>query len=483
MEFGLANGLAARVPYGDMINDLRYNEQAKERAKENQANRAKLFADDVRYNNAMNSFDHQQVTNYVQPKIAELGKWQRDNPNWRFDPMKMAEYQNKLIDMKDNEHLQRGMRVDNHIKKYQDWLSDPKNADVKDLPEAQQYKQHLANYLTTGSIDGNGANRQEFRFEAPFEGTDTTPVWMNYAKNVRQNGVDIKYLADGAASHHQYVTDADKLLAAQAPLNDAKFGRIARKEYNDYVAKLPDGSKKPTLEQYAISKMNPYFDTDKYQNFSYKTGEGGRGGKGKGEARDPYAELYRRAASKPTMEVQVAPSGMKEAILGKNISLNTNGSFIRTSKGNLIPFAGGNIPDDNISTSNSRMVYNPNQGAFGSYSIQMPLSQLEQSLGGANIFDTPTFGTGWLGNGTAVRDKYQDYGIQLVKDKDGNDYAQVDLWRPMEGTNSNTHAAYNHGLGGKAEDFTSGDNAVEQPATVVQGGVAYHWNASKGVYE
>lgn len=459
---GLA-GLAVRVPYGDFMQQDRQQREDLEVAKARKEARTKLLAEDYDYNNAMNSFDHAIVKDYATKQIGNIGKWEHENVGWQYNPELYRQRNAMLKDLKDNDYLHKGMRVDSELKRYNEYKNDPKNADVLDLPEFKQYENHIANYLHTGSIDGVQGNNKEFKFQPPFEGVDTTPVWMNYAKNVRQNGLDIKHLGTGVASQHQFVTDDDKLQAAQAALNDAKFGRIARKEYNDYSAKIPNGQKKITLEQYAINKMNPYFDTDKYQNYNYKTGEGSGGRKGSEQPfRDAYSEIYDRARKAPTVEVQAAPNGMREIILGKNTALNTNGSFIRTSKGNLIPINAGNIPDDNISTSNSRMVYNPNKGAFGSYSIQMPLDQLENALGGANVFDTPTFFTHWLGNNTSVRDKYKDYGIQLVKDKDGNDFAQIDLWKPMEGTNTSTHSAYNHGLGSKAEEFTSAGEQGEE---------------------
>jgi hypothetical protein len=468
MEFGFLQGLARPVDWDGRISDLHRQSEETEAARQRAANRAKMFADDTQYTNAINSYDHSLIKGYSQEKIKELGAWTRNNPDWQYNPVKYAEYRSRVNDLKDNDLLHKGLRVDSEMKKFDSYLNDPKNNPMRNSPEIQQYKQHLQNYLLSGSTDGVKGNNKEFKFVPPEQLTDITPTLLKYAKSVRQSGVDYRDRALGVKSRQMFVTSDDKLKAAKAAIDDYETGHIIQTNYNHYLGNLKANEKPKTIEQYTIEKMDPFFETDKYEDIHYQVKDGGSGsGSSKDKARDLFRELYDRGRQAPTVEIQAGANGTRERILGKNTALNTNGSYVKTSKGDWIPFNGGIIPADQITTSNSRFVYHPNKGGHLSYSVVMPLNAVEQALGGASVFDLPTFGTKWLGNSTNIEDKYKDYGIQLIKDEKGNELAQIDLWSPTEANNSNEHAAYNHGMGAKPEEIISsgtvGGNMVTGP--------------------
>lgn len=115
-EIGLLGGLAQDFQSDKRIGDLYRQEEALNRAKSMAEQKAVMFANDTKYQNAMNPFDNARVKQRNTKAIYDLGAWQREHPNWRIDPALRAEYNNKLDDIKGNEDVIRGMASDNAFK-------------------------------------------------------------------------------------------------------------------------------------------------------------------------------------------------------------------------------------------------------------------------------------------------------------------------------------------------------------------------------
>lgn len=473
---GLKKGLAQSFGYDQMTADIARRQDQMRQAKVYAENQAKMLADDFDYNNAMNAWDNTQVKQFAQNKINELGKFIRENPDYKYNVQKRIIYNNIKKELKDNKALNEGLQVDSNIKQMQAYMNDPKNAPIVQSEDFKPILAQYENYIKTGSVDGNTANRKLFSFAPPEERVDTTPILMNYAQNVALNGKDMKWLARGVGSVHQFATNDDKAAAAEGAINDRVLGKYLQKEYNDYISNIGEGEKPINFKQYVVTKMSPYFKNDEYKNFNYATGDGGKSGSGSGSsgAVNRYAELIQRAqqASKKGGVAAIDAKGLDQIISGGKEVLNTNGLLFEVSPGNFVPFKGGLTKG--YTTSNSVVKHDPATGEVkASVKVQMPKSDFEKYLDNADVFDNPTFGMSSIFGDTKIRGPFEKSGIQLSTDEDGNEVALFDLWVPLEKTNTNIAASYNHALGSKAEEVTSDFQAELVDTKTGSNGVTY----------
>mgnify|MGYP000443958442 FL=1 len=84
-EIGLLTGLAQNMGYDQKINDLRWNEQQNQRALAESEGKAKMFADDLDFQNAVNEHDAPLIKEFAKNKINEIGKYVRENPDWIYN--------------------------------------------------------------------------------------------------------------------------------------------------------------------------------------------------------------------------------------------------------------------------------------------------------------------------------------------------------------------------------------------------------------
>lgn len=455
---GLAQGLAVKVPYDDMVQDMYRNQAYRQNQQQQAEQRAKMFADDTQFTNAMNAYDHDIVSNYARAKITDLGKWTSQNPNWRYDPNLRAQYQNMVNDIKDNYYLRTGLQVDAAIKDFQAFQKDPKNADVLDLPEMVQYRRQLENYLKSGSIDGNTANRLLFDFKPPFEGYNTTPDIIKYAQAAKKSGVNMKYLPDGGRSMVQFVSDADKQASVNAYLNDVIDGRKARYEYNHYIANLGEKDSKPTLQKYWLDKFEPHFKSPDYSTPHYdaagKNGKGGNTGEGGNNGINPYDKLINDARNNPARQIPADNNGVRELLVGANNYANINNAFFMNNKGNLDPYHNaGSVPESRISTSDSKMYHNPVNGKYYiSYDVLLTPKEANRALFGKRFNDED--------EDAIILQANKNYNANLVEEnhmisgKQYTDrYIQTKQWKEVDPDNAHI---YNHGVKGtKAEVVNS----------------------------
>lgn len=448
-EYGIKQGLAQSFGYDQRVQDMARQNNAMRQAQIYSENKAKLLADDFDYNNAMNAWDNTAVKGFAQNKLKEIGKFMRENPDFESNLEKRVAYKNLTKELKDNKALNEGLQVDANIKAMQGYMNDPKNAPLVQSEDFEPIKRQYENYLKTGSIDGNTANRKLFTFTPPEELVDTTPLLSKYAQMTALNGQDKRWLAKGAGTIHQFATDMDKAAAAEGAINDRELGKYLQKEYNDYTSKLGENVKPLTLKQYVVNKMQPYFKGDEYKNFNYSTSTSDGGDKKTKGGRNYFKELLQRTQKAGGAPVAASAEGAKQYLTGGQDKLNTAGMLYEKNDGNFVQVAGGLLND--FTTAGSEAKWTPN-GLMMSVIANVPVSSstdLDQ-LGdfmGENVYD---FGI-WSDNVNKGFDKNAKVGV----DKNGNPAVSVKLWVPVESTNTNTSAAYNHGMHAKAEDVTS----------------------------
>jgi hypothetical protein len=166
---------------------LRYNEEAKKRAQAEAEAKAKVFADDFNYTNAMNTHDNPLVKQFAQFQIKRIGSYVNNNPDWQTNVQKRAEYQQLVRELKDNPDLQRGLATDDAMKKMNEFSADPKNASLKSSSRWKEIEEEKQNYILFGNQKGKEAAETEgkkaFVFTA-INKIDTQKVVTDAANNL-----------------------------------------------------------------------------------------------------------------------------------------------------------------------------------------------------------------------------------------------------------------------------------------------------------
>lgn len=154
-EFGAILGSAVSLNYDQQVNDLfRYDQMRKQTQALNES-KAKLFADDLEFQNAMNEYDAPRVKEFAANQIRRIGEFVKNNPDYATDVGKMGQLKVMKNELKNNTPLLRGLAVDKAYKEYltdrQEALKNPNSWNMKALDaEGQKFN----NYFKTGNANG-----------------------------------------------------------------------------------------------------------------------------------------------------------------------------------------------------------------------------------------------------------------------------------------------------------------------------------------
>lgn len=169
LEFGVRRGLAVRVNWDQQIADQRYAYMLQKQANNEAEARAKLFADDMQYQNAINAYDNPIIKEKARQKIYEIGRFVKNNPDWQRDVMKRQQYNVMVRELKDNPDLIRGMQSDKAKSEWDQWRT--KNPEIANSPEGTALNEQWSNYLKYGNQFGEEAARKQgsspFTFTPP----------------------------------------------------------------------------------------------------------------------------------------------------------------------------------------------------------------------------------------------------------------------------------------------------------------------------
>ncbi len=200
LEAGIRSGLAVRLP--DQQAQIHYEANLMRQAKVVAAAKAKMFADDFKYNNAMNAHDNPLVKQFAMNKLMEVGNFLRTNPDWETNPMARAKYNAMIHDLKDNPDLNRGLISDGNFNEWQkDKAEKLKNPDMFDAEAFQEVDNQWKNYLKYGNQFANSPEdaarlgKQAFTYTAPRDFVDLNAKAADYGKNF--SDFDVKPLKMG----------------------------------------------------------------------------------------------------------------------------------------------------------------------------------------------------------------------------------------------------------------------------------------------
>lgn len=263
-EFGTNIGLAQDFQYDQRINDLRYQEEAMRRAEAMGAAKSKLFADDLEFQTAANSFDNPIIKNKAKETISKIGAFVRENPDWETNVNKRSQLNLLKRELKDNPDLIRGVASDNAYKQYLADLQEvAKNPNQHDTEAYDSIANQWNNYVRFGNQNGEEAAKTEgaksFIYQKPKDWIDVNKAFADVGNDFKD--MRVKSVKGGLGAYEEYANpDSLKIVANQMySQNQSQIDRIAKEKGIapiDYVmaginAHIP---KKRDMGDYGLAK-------------------------------------------------------------------------------------------------------------------------------------------------------------------------------------------------------------------------------------
>jgi len=269
-EIGLMTGLAQDFQANERINDIYRQEEAGLRAMQMAQAKAKMYADDVKYQNAMNPFDNAIVKTRNQKAVLDLGVWKRNNPDWSYNPEKRAQYQNMIDDIKSNPDVLRGMASDKAFEELNKDIQEvAKNPEMYDQEAYDNLLKQRDNYLQFGHQLGYEAAQKEgpkaFVYQKPRNFVDLPKTLMGYGSEiqnydvVKPKGGNIGefYTTPNAQALEAIKNSAYQQHGRQIAIEAKKLGLTDPKQIDQWVTQqIAAGFKK----NYQIGDANAQFD-------------------------------------------------------------------------------------------------------------------------------------------------------------------------------------------------------------------------------
>jgi hypothetical protein len=434
MEYGTELGLAQNFQANERINDLRYrNHMMKQSQAESEA-KAKMFADDLDFQNAANSYDNPIIKQHAKDTILKIGQYVRQNPDYANNPNKLAEIKLMKNELRDNPHLLRGMASDASFKQLNADLAEvAKNPEAHDTEAYQELLNQKNNYLKYGNQFGAEAAQkqgaQPFVYTKPKEFVNLPKALMELGSNITNYDI-IKGKNPGEAWTAPNPNDVQnaKISAMQEHkrqiLIEAKNAGITDpNKIDQWVhSQIAAGFKK----NYWVGDVNALFERDiKKRELNAKLN------KGNGAGYSPWDDLF--DPRKPAGNV---PVDLVRKVWNDNPKMEISGT-----NGKKVDLTGHKFNYD------GRYVTSSNGQRFLTGYVDLPLDLAEEK----GIYDAPYFGSNDI-NGAFLNVAK----IEKKEDKDGKikEYVRVNHALPID---------YHDGTGRQMY------NAQAQPDKLVEG--------------
>lgn len=194
MEIGETLGLAQSFQADARLNDLRYQNHQMKQAQAEAVAKAKMFADDLNFQNAANPYDNGIIKNYSNSVIKQIGAYVRENPDWQINPDKLVQINLMKRELKDNPHLLRGLASDTSFKQLNADLAEvAKNPEQHDQEAYQELLAQKENYLKYGNQFGledfNKRGAQPFVYTKPKDFVNLPKALMELGSNIKNYNV------------------------------------------------------------------------------------------------------------------------------------------------------------------------------------------------------------------------------------------------------------------------------------------------------
>lgn len=469
-DYGLYSGLAVKGNTGDLINDIQYHDHVMAQNKALAQSKAALFANDIQYQNASNSFDNARIKSFADGKIKEIGKFYKENPDVMYNPDKLVILNQMKKELRDNPDTIRGFASDASFKQLNDDLAEvAKNPEMYDQEAYQMLLNQKENYLKYGNQFGIEAAQKDglrpFVYSKPRN-------FVNLPKSLMEIGAGItNYDVEKGQNPGEWWTkpNPEAIKAAKASAYQEHRRQIeveARKAGIDNPVaidkwveqQIANGFKK----HYSIGDPNALFnrqialanlaETRRHHAATEKPKDGN------GTGFSSFDEIFRK--DKPAGYLN---QGAAQKTWGDNPPV-----ILQGTSGKKVDLTGHNFNYD------GRYV-TANGIKFATGFVKLPLDIAEQY----GIYQQ-----GFFTKDGITSDFTGQASLEKGVDKDGKpvDYIKVNYGLPLDGNDKKARVIFDtYSQPDKTVDIPAASN--DKPLTVIQNGFTYTWNPATGQYE
>jgi len=186
LEYGTLQGLARDFGYGERTQDLYNQEALLEKARDKAEAKAKLMTDDLDYMLPMNEYDRPIADSFVKEQLKNIGLYYKNNPDVFTNVQKRIELNRMKKQLKEHPSIVNGVMNDIELKKWDDFVADPKNAALRESDDFKIVSKQRENFLKNGNPDTDipDGTYKNYKFRSPMENFDFTKYLQEQGKLV-----------------------------------------------------------------------------------------------------------------------------------------------------------------------------------------------------------------------------------------------------------------------------------------------------------
>lgn len=305
--------------------------------------------------------------------MGEIGDFMIKNPDWEVDPFKVAYVRQQSDKIRNNEWVQKDIHYRNMKAAHNEWMNDPKNAELARHPDVIEFQQQLNNVDALGDIYGDPSLGRNVNWMQPAK-VNTAALIAELATQMAPDTYDI---IEGVGMRPTY-SRQNTMRAAKMYFEDqGSMGIALRREWMD----IPEDERKATYGNnpavWVAGRITPhqkFHGVEPFNSQYMKYKMGGGSGSGEDAPVDLFYETIVTDFGKQFSKFQQTgktnnPRGFE--IYDKDIS----SSFVGQGKSNInferaqvysensneaFDIELGNIPGNRV-TPTGKIVWNPTQ--------------------------------------------------------------------------------------------------------------------------
>jgi hypothetical protein len=272
LEYGTLQGLARDFGYGERTQDLYNQEALLEKARDKAEAKAKLMTDDLDYMLPMNEYDRPIADSFVKEQLKNIGLYYKNNPDVFTNVQKRIELNRMKKQLKEHPSIVNGVMNDIELKKWDDFVADPKNAALRESDDFKIVSKQRENFLKNGNPDTDipDGTYKNYKFRSPMENFDFTKYLQEQGKLV---DYDKELIEQNDQFTRKFVTDAKITDVSRLLLNGKQKAKIDRiwedipKEEKDLLLGDTDDAKKVN---WFAKQIKPYIKGEEITPTGYK---------------------------------------------------------------------------------------------------------------------------------------------------------------------------------------------------------------------
>lgn len=465
LSYGQASGLAYRHNFQQDIANRHNNEMLDRQAQHDAETKAMMLGDMFQTTSANNAYDNAQIKDFSHKKIAEIGNFINENPDYQTNPMKWGHLKELQTSLLDNQFVKDGIANDKEYATMMDWVS--KNPGSEQDPDIQKQLGKWNEYQKTGMIDGQ---KQRFMFFDPTKDSDISAYFMGVAGHTTLTG-----MKDMGTYQKLFASETDRNAAANFAVKNNKqvsyhFNTLSDDQKKQFIPTPKDISMGITdpMQKYARSLMDPFFSQQISQKHITGTSGGKKGGgSGGGNERDLFYETIKLAADprNKTGQVQIPPEHIESMLLDKSGTANMTSALMwNTTNPNDQDFTPINLGQRKFSSNGTVKTIRDAKGQPISFvaggQVSIPQGEFAKMFGDEMMdIHGMRLGLGDVTDNTdvSILSEFQDK-YQVSTDKNGAKVIKMNVSIPIDVNSVNAHNFNNAGGGMKQEAFTSDIN-------------------------